>query len=183
VEQSRLPLKPHSKVHPQLPICNFSPNIAPSTAPTGTSSSSKCKPKPLSEGVPTTQVPQWQLQVICGPGHDHNNFESQRAGIKFKLFELIGEQIWRPTPLILDEVVQCPKSTTSHDWPDILRFHVLDETTPWEQWSNLNIKEHYGHKPLIRDCYLTHGWNKLTKSPIWLPREVRTSGSLRSILL
>jgi len=123
------------------------------------------------------------LQVICGPGHDHNNFESQRAGTKFKLFELIGEQIWRPTPLILDEVVQCPKSTTSLDWPDFLRFRVLDKTTPWEQWSNLYIKEHYGHKPLMPDCYLTHGWNKLTKSPIWLSREVRNLGSLRSILL
>lgn len=88
-----------------------------------------------------------------------------------------------PTPLILDEVVQCPKSTTSLDWPDFLRFRVLDETTPWEQWSNLYIKEHYRHKPLMRDCYLPHGWNKLTKSPIWLPREVRNSGSLRSILL
>jgi len=35
----------------------------------------------------------------------------------------------------------------------------------------------------MRDCYLTHGWNKQTKSPIWLPREVQSSGSLRSILL
>jgi len=123
------------------------------------------------------------LQVICGPGHDHNNFESQRSGTKFKLSELIGKQIWRPTPLILDEVVQCPKPTTSLDWPDFLHFRVLDETTPCEQWSNLYIKEDYGHKPLMRDCYLTHGSNKLTNSPIWLQREVQNSGSLQSILL
>lgn len=32
-------------------------------------------------------------------------------------------------------------------------------------------------------CYLANGWNKQTKSPIWLPREVRSAGNLRSILL
>jgi len=35
----------------------------------------------------------------------------------------------------------------------------------------------------MRDCYLIHGWNEQTKFPIWLLREVRSSGSLRSILL
>lgn len=34
----------------------------------------------------------------------------------------------------------------------------------------------------MRDCYLVHGWNKPAKTPIWLPREVRNPGTLRSIL-
>ncbi|PUU79867.1 hypothetical protein B9Z19DRAFT_1124501 [Tuber borchii] len=160
---------------------------SPSNTPTSFASPSLTHPattniKALSSDIVSSSLSQWQLQVICGPGHDYNNFDSQRPGIKFKLFEHIGEQIWRPSLLILDEVVNCPTNTTSLDWPDILRFRVLDNTTPWEQWSSLYSKEHYGRKPLIRDCYLTHGWNKQTKSPIWLPREVQNSGSLRSIL-
>ena len=185
VEQSRLPAKLGSKTRLQ-----YSSTKPPSNSNTltrfplpGHPSSATSKTKPLTPDLATSHVPQWQLQVICGPGHDHNNFDSQRPGIKFKRFEFIGEQIWRPSLLILDEEVQSPTISTSLDWPDFLRFRVLDATTPWEQWSSLYSKEHYGRKPLMRDCYLTHGWNKQTKSPIWLPREVRSSGNLRSILL
>ena len=32
------------------------------------------------------------------------------------------------------------------------------------------------------ECYITHGWNKPTKTPIWLPRDVRNPGTLRSVL-
>ncbi|PUU72531.1 hypothetical protein B9Z19DRAFT_1137352 [Tuber borchii] len=94
----------------------------------------------------------------------------------------MGEQIWRPTHTILDERVQCPNTDTSLQWPDFLRFRVLEETTPWEHWFHLYSKEHSGRKPLMRDCYLTHGWNKQAKTPIWLPRLVRNSGTLRAIL-
>ena len=58
---------------------------------------------------------------------------------------------------------------------------VLEETTPWEHWYELYSKEHYGRKPLMRDCYITHGWNKQAKTPIWLPRDVRNTGTLRSV--
>ena len=34
----------------------------------------------------------------------------------------------------------------------------------------------------MRDCYITHGWNKPAKTPIWLPQEVRNTGTLRSVL-
>jgi len=45
-------------------------------------------------------------------------------------------------------------------------------------------KEHrdYRRKPLIHDSYLTHEWNKQSKTPIWLPREVKNFGTLRKIL-
>ena len=161
-----------------------------STNITRTSSSSKLasvssasrmsKPHvPDSQNFPT---PQWQLQIICGPGHDHNNFDSQRPGTKFKAFEAIGEQIWRPSNEVLDEVVQDMSSSTSLNWPDFIRFRVLGETTPWEHWHALYSNEHYGRKPLLRDCYLTHGWNKQSKTPIWLSREVKNFGTLRKIL-
>ena len=35
----------------------------------------------------------------------------------------------------------------------------------------------------MRDCYITHGWNKQSKTPIWLPREVRNPGTFHSIVL
>jgi len=34
----------------------------------------------------------------------------------------------------------------------------------------------------MRDCYLTHGWNKQAKTPIWLPKDVQNPGTLRAIL-
>ena len=120
---------------------------------------------------------------MCGPGHDHNNIESQRPATKFKSFELIGEQIWRATTMILDEEVRWPETNTSLEWSDFLCFRVLEETTPWEQWYQLYAKEHDGRKPLMRDSYITHGWHKQSKTPIWLPREVQDPGTLRSILL
>ena len=186
VEQSRLPSKLASKTGLQYSsrkLPSSSNTLTRFPLPGAPPLASTSKVKPLAPDVATSHALQWQLQVICGPGHDHNNFDSQRAGIKFKRFEFIGEQIWRPSILILDEEVQSPTISTSLDWPDFLRFRVLDTTTPWEQWSSLYSKEHHGRKPLMRDCYLTHGWNKQTKSPIWLPQEVRSSGSLRSILL
>jgi len=122
------------------------------------------------------------LQIVCGPGHNHNDIESQRPTTRFKSFELIGEQIWRPSPSILDENVQCPNTETSLLWADFLRFRILGETTPWEHWYQLYSKEHFGRKPLMRDCYITHGWNKQSKTPICLPTEVRNPGTLRSVL-
>lgn len=71
---------------------------------------------------------------------------------------------------------------TTLNWSDFLRFRVLEETTPWEHWYNLYSKEHYGRKLLMRDCYLTHGWNKQSKTPLWLPQEVKNFGTLRKIL-
>ena len=71
---------------------------------------------------------------------------------------------------------------TSLRWSDFLRFWVLEETTPWEHWDNLYSKEHYGRKPLMCDSYLTHGWNKQSKTPVWLPQEVKNFGTLRKIL-
>jgi len=120
---------------------------------------------------------------VCGPGHNHNNIESQRPITRFKSFESIGEQIWRPSSSILDENVQCPNTETSLLWADFLRFRILGETTPWEHWYQLYSKEHFGRKPLMRDCYITHGWNKQSKTPICLPTEVRNPGTLRSVLL
>jgi len=58
----------------------------------------------------------------------------------------------------------------------------VDTTTPWEQWLSLYSKGDYDCQPLMHDCYLTHGWNKQTKSPIWLPGEVQSSGTLSLIL-
>ena len=153
-----------------------------------TASTSKVASQPSHSRVsrpPDTQhgqTPQWQLQIICGPGHDHNNFDSQRPGTKFKVFEAIGEQIWRPSNEVLDKQVQDMSLNTSLNWSDFLRFRVLEETTPWEHWYNLYSKEHYGRKPLMRDCYLTHGWNKQSKTPVWLPREVKNFGTQRKIL-
>ena len=90
------------------------------------------KAKPASQDIQTAIIPQWQLQIVCGPGYDHNNFDWQRAGAKFKEFELIGEPIWRPTLSVLDEPVQCPTTESSLVWPEFLRFRVLEETTPWK---------------------------------------------------
>jgi len=185
VEQARLPRKLYQKSRIQNPVPSFSHNT-----PAGPSrpnlpsyiAINSAKSKAASQEAHTTTIPQWELQVICGAGHDHHNFDSQRARIKFKAFELIGEQIWRPSSNVLDEPVQCPRTHSSLDWPDFLRFRVLEETTPWEHWYRLYSKEHYGRKPLMRDCYITHGWNKLAKTPIWLPREVRNPATLRSVL-
>ena len=68
------------------------------------------------------------------------------------------------------------------NWPDSLYFRVLGETTPWEHWHALYSNKHYGRKPLLCDCYLTHGWNKKSKTPIWLPQEVKNFGTLLKIL-
>jgi len=74
-----------------------------------TATSSKVTPQPFHSQVsksPDTQrnqTPQWQLQIVCGPGHDHNNFDSQTPGTRFKAFEAIGEQIWRPSNQLLEE--------------------------------------------------------------------------------
>ena len=185
VEQARLPRKVHQKSRIQNPVPHFGHNT-----PGGTSrpilasyaASNSTKSQAASQQAHTSSLPQWQLQVICGPGHDHQNFDSQRAGTKFKAFELIGKQIWRPSSIVLDEPVQSPNTDSSLDWPDFLQFRVLEETTPWEHWYGLYSKEHYGRKPLMPDCYITHRWNKQAKTPIWLPREVRNTGTLRSVL-
>ena len=155
VEQSRLPSKPGPKSRLQYPASNMASSIAQQSA----SHLAISKIKPLMAEISTSYVPQWQLQIICGPGHDHNNFDSQRPGTRFKLFEHIGEQIWCPSSSMLDEEVRSATISTSLDWPDFLRFRFLQNTTPWEQWLSLYSKEHYGHKPLLRDFYLTHGWN------------------------
>ena len=185
VEQARLPVKRRGKTHSENAqrITNLSssiPNRLFSSDISSQSSLGKLKPSPL-EGP--ASILQWQLQIVCGPGHDHNNIESQRPTTRFKAFESIGEQIWRPSTSILDENVKCPNTETSLEWADFLRFRVLGETTPWEHWYQLYSKEHSGQKPLMRDCYITHGWNKHSKTPIWLPTEVRNPGTLRSVLL
>lgn len=186
VEQARLPVKSRGKgrsVAVQRITAIPSPSSVPFLPSNISSNPSIEKVKSSLLEVRTTNILQWQLQIVCGPGHDHNNIESQRPATKFKTFEVIGEQIWRPTATILDEEVRCPETDTSLEWSDFLRFRVLEETTPWEHWYRLYAKEHFGRKPLMRDCYLTHGWNKQSKTPIWLPREVRDPGTLRSILL
>lgn len=180
VERARLPPKPRSQSR-LPPSSAISLHTLPTSHHSTTSSRSTKSNQPSSE-IQNTPTLQWQLQIVCGPGHDHNNFESQRAGTKFKAFEVIGEQIWRPSLLILDEAVQSSTIEASLNWPDFLRFRVLEETTPWEHWYTLYTKEHSGRKPLMRNCYLTHGWNKQSKTPIWLPRDARTSGTLRNIL-
>ena len=186
VEQARLPVKRLGKarsvaVHRTTDIP--SPSLVPFVASNISSNPPIGKLKSSLLEVRTPNMLQWQLQIVCGPGHDHNNIESQRPATRFRAFELIGEQIWRPTTTILDEEVRCPETDTSLEWSDFLRFRVLEETTPWEHWYQLYAKEHFGQKPLMRDCYITHGWNKQSKTPIWLPREVRDPGTLRSILL
>ena len=170
MEQIRLPPKPR--------LSNVISTTSTSKAASQPSHSQVSRPPDTQH----SQIPQWQLQIICGPGHDHNNFDSQRPGTKFKVFEAIGEQIWRPSNEVLDEQVQDMSLNTSLNWSDFLRFRVLEETTPWEHWYNLYSKEHYGRKPLMPDCYLTHGWNKQSKTPVWLPREVKNFGTLRKIL-
>ena len=93
VEPTQLPLKPRPKLRIPHPTTH-SPINDIATFPTSKqkpgSHSLSSKQRSLPE-VLTDQVPQWQLQIICGPGHNHNDFESQRPGIKFQAFELIGE--------------------------------------------------------------------------------------------
>ena len=130
VEQTRLPLRirPKSCIIHSIPkpatnaVNSLSKESLTTYSPTNQS-------KSCSLETNTTQIAQWQLQVICGPGHNHNNFDSQRPGIWFKHFELIGEQIWRPSYTILDELVQCPNTDTSLQLPDFLQFRVLGKTT------------------------------------------------------
>ena len=136
-EQARLPVKRLGKarsaaVHRTTDIP--SPSSVPFVASNISSNPSIGKVKSSLLKVRTTNILQWQLQIVCGPGHDHNNIESQRAGTKFKAFELIGEQIWHPTATILDEEVRCPETDTSLEWLDFLCIRVLEETTPWEHW-------------------------------------------------
>ena len=185
VEQARLPLKLQQKSQVQNAVPNFIQNARVGISKSSLASHSIRpinKAKPASQDIQTAIIPQWQLQIVCGPGHDHNNFDSQRAGAKLKEFELIGEKIWRPTLSVLDEPVQCPTTGSSLVWPEFLRFRVLEDTTRWEHWDGLYAKEHYGRKPLMRDCYITHGWNKPTKTPIWLPRDVWNLGILCLVL-
>ena len=183
VEQTRLPLRIRPKPHIIHSIPKPASNaVNPLSMESLTTYSPTNQSKSSSLDTNTTQISQCLLQVICNPGHVHNNFDSQSPGIRFKHCELIGEKIWRPSHTILDELVQCPNTDTSLQWPHCLRFRVLEERTLWEHWFRLSSTEHSGQKPLIRDCYLTHGWNKQARTPIWLPWLVRNSGTLRAIL-
>ena len=186
VEQARLPVKHRGKTHSENAqrISNLASSIPNTLFPLNIScKSSLGKKSPSNLEVPTANILQWQLQIVYGPGHDHNNIESQRPTTRFNAFESIAEQIWRPWSSILDENVQCPNTETSLEWADFLRFWVLGETTPWEHWYQLYSKEHFECKLLMRDRYITHGWNKQSKTPIWLPTEVCNPGTLRSGLL
>lgn len=180
VEQARLPLKP--RLQSRLSSYTTNPSQICSASKPTRSLSPSSKSKLSHTNAHGRQIQEWQHQIVCGPGHIHSNFESQRPGTKFKASEGIWEQIWRPSLEILDEVVTSLHGNTSLEWPDLLRFQVLEETRGGEDWYLLYSKEHYQRKPLMRNCYLAHGWNKQFKMPIWFPKEVRNPGTLRSIL-
>jgi len=85
VEQTRLLLKPRPKSRmPHHPANAFATMDLPtiSKQPPSSHSTSR-RPRSIQE-VQTNEIPQWQLQIICGPGHNHNDFASQWPGTKFK---------------------------------------------------------------------------------------------------
>ena len=122
-----------------------------------------------------------QLQVICGPGSQHHDPLSQQPQIKYRTYLPVGEQRWRPNIQILDESFAGPEDT-SLTWPDFLRFRVLEDSTPFHNWRQLYTTQEQGKRPLMRDCYVTSGWDNRSKQPIWLPRSSKDPGTLRNLL-
>ena len=82
---------------------------------------------------PITSIIERQLPVICGPGSQHHDYRSQQPQIKYRSYMPAGEQRWRPSIEVLDESVAGPEET-SLTWADLLRFRVLEDTTPFDNW-------------------------------------------------
>ena len=39
-----------------------------------------------------------------------------------------------------------------------------------------------GKRPMMRDCYVTAGWDKRSKLPLWLPRSSPEPGTLEQLI-
>ena len=122
-----------------------------------------------------------QLLVICGPGFQYHDYRSQQPQIKYRSYMPAGEQRWRPSIEVLDESVAGPEET-SLTWADFLRFRVLEDKTPFLNWRQLYSSQGHGKRPLIRDCYVTSGWDNCSKQQIRLPYSPKDPGTLRNLL-
>src|SRR5437899_433169 len=75
-------------------------------------------PKLRTPPIPTVTFER-NLQIICGPGPQHQDFVAQQPHIKYKSFIIAGEQKWRPAEEILKESV-AGSEDTSLQWSDFL---------------------------------------------------------------
>ena len=130
---------------------------------------------------PISIIIEHQLLVICGAGSQDHDYRSQQPQIKYRSYIPAGEQRWRPSIEILDESVAGPEET-SLTWADLLRFRVLEDTTPFDNWRQLYNSQGHGKRPLMRDCYVTSDWDNHSKQPIWLPRSAKDPGTPRNLL-
>ncbi|PUU80030.1 hypothetical protein B9Z19DRAFT_1124194 [Tuber borchii] len=71
---------------------------------------------------------------------------------------------------------------TSLQWPDFLRFRVLEDTTPFHNWKMLYQAQRNGKRSIMRDCYVTAGWDNRSKLPLWLPRSSQDPGTLQALI-
>jgi len=81
----------------------------------------------------------------------------------------------------LQESIRGPEDT-SLEWPDFLRFRVLEDTTPFHNWKNLYQVQRNGKRPIMRDCYVTAGWDNRSKLPLWLPCSAQDPGTLQALI-
>lgn len=203
MEQTRLPAKSHlgtgqrstkqistmrntrgksisQKTRITFPSSNLNNNLhAASTFTIPHSLSHSSNLQPSVQSIPI--IIERQLLVICGAGSQHHDYRSQQPQIKYRSYIPAGEQRWRPSAEVLDESVAGPEET-SLTWADFLRFRVLEDTTPFDNWRQLYNSQVYGKRPLMRDCYVTSGWDNRSKQPIWLPRSAKDPGTLRNLL-
>ena len=114
---------------------------------------------------PITSIIERQLLVICDPDSQHHDYRSQQPQIKYRNYIPAGVQRWPPSMEVLDESVAGPEEI-SLTWADFLRFRVLEDTTPFGNWRRLHSSQGHGKHPLMRDCYVTSGWDNRSKQPI-----------------
>ena len=130
---------------------------------------------------PTIDIFERNLQKICGPGPQYSDYLAQQPHIKYKLFTVVGEQKWRPSNTILTESIMGSEDTSLH-WPDFLRFRILQDTTPFHYWKVLYQAQRNGKRPIMRDCYVTAGWDNRSKLPLWLPQSSQEPGTLKQLI-
>ncbi|PUU73077.1 hypothetical protein B9Z19DRAFT_1069270 [Tuber borchii] len=83
--------------------------------------------------------------------------------------------------MILQESIMGPEDT-SLQWRGFLRFRVLEDTTPFPNWKTLYQAQRNGKRPIMRDCYVTAGWDNGSKLPLWLPRSSQDPGTLQALI-
>ena len=133
-----------------FPSSNLNNNL--NTAATFATPLSLSHPSNLQPSVqPIPIIIERQLLVICGAGSQHHDYRSQQPQIKYRSYIPAGEQRWRPSIEILDESVAGPEET-SLTWADFLRFRVLEDTTPFDNWRQLYNSQGHGKRPPMRDC-------------------------------